>query len=119
MINAKKLPVLNSEMSLAFSDEVIYPEFVGGQAALTNYIIENINYPESSKLKKEEGKVYIIFKVQIDGSMTDVNLKKGVSDALNQEAMRVVKNMPKRNPGSKDGKPAVFEMTLPIQFALQ
>lgn len=115
----KKLPVFNSEMSLTFSDQIIYPEFVGGQSALTNYIIDNLKYPETSKLKKEEGKVYVMFNVQIDGSITDVNVKKGVSDALDQEAVRVVKNMPNWKPGSKDGKPAVFEMTLPIQFALQ
>lgn len=91
-------------------DEASYP---GGHQAMNEFLIENIKYPVEAKKAKEEGKVYVSFVVNTDGSLSNFKVQKGVCESLDQEALRVVKLMPKWNPG-KDKT----SITLPITFKL-
>jgi TonB family protein len=101
------------------AEEIVNPEFKGGQDAMMKFLQSNLVYPEASKTKKEEGSVVVSFVVKKDGKITNVKVKRGVSKALDEEAVRVVRMMPDWKPGMKDGVPADFEMVLPVSFKLQ
>lgn len=109
-----RMPANNS--SAAHIDQ--QPEFPGGQEALIAYLGKTIKYPEAAAKEKVEGTVYISFTVVVDGSITNVELKRGVRDDIDAEAMRVVKGMPKWNPAKAHGKVVDAQMTLPIAFRL-
>lgn len=94
------------------------PEFPGGVDALMDYLRGNLKYPESAKNNKQEGRVFIGFVVEKDGNVTNISVLRGVCEDLDNEAIRVVKAMPKWNPGMKDGKSVRVQYTLPIVFKL-
>lgn len=82
------------------------------------FIQENVTYPESSKLSAEEGTVYVTFVIDSNGKVKDPKIAKGVSDALNAEALRVVQSMPDWTPAMDKGKVVSVQFTLPISFRL-
>lgn len=94
-------------------------EFVGGISAMTSYFQENIKYPKDLADKNLEAKVYMKFQVSKSGKVKNVRIARGSEhDAFNEEATRVVSNMPNWTPGIKDGKAVNANVTLPIQFTL-
>lgn len=110
--------------SLKVEEESIYdfaevePSFPGGTEAMIKWIQANVVYPQSAMDKNEEGMVFVKFVVNRDGSIEQVSIRKGVSEALDKEAMRVVKSMPNWTPGVEDGKPVRVNFTIPISFRL-
>ncbi|MCR9171741.1 MAG: TonB family protein [bacterium] len=92
--------------------------FPGGAAALQSYIVNNIQYPETSIDMDEQGKVYLSFVVGSDGSISQVKVERGVSKDLDREAKRVVRSMPKWIPGEAGGKKVATRCRLPIVFTL-
>jgi len=94
------------------------PEFPGGDQALMTFLLKNVVYPESERLKAIEGKVLIRFLVDTDGSTKDVQLIKSVSPELDKEAMRVVKMLPRFTPGYRLGVPVRVYYNLPVVFRL-
>ena len=94
------------------------PEFPGGEKALLNFIAENVVYPQSAKDKNISGRVFVTFVVEKDGSVSDVKLLRGIGKECDEEAMRVVKAMPKWKPGMNEGKPVRVSYALPIHFRL-
>lgn len=100
------------------TDDVVNPSYVGGVEAMNLFISENIKYPELAKTSAQYGKVYVAFKVQEDGSLIDIEITKGISPELNEEALRIVKAMPKWNPGTKGGQPTIIRYYIPIEFKL-
>ena len=85
---------------------------------MQRFISENVEYPKSAKKNKEEGKVFVQFIIEGDGSLFDIKVVRGVSEALDNEAIRVVKLMPKWSPGESHGKVVRVKYTLPISFRL-
>ena len=97
----------------------VLPRFSGGPDALSKYMNDNLQYPESAEKKGVEGKVYVLFNVEKDGTITDVKIGKSVDPDLDQEAIRLVKGMPKWEPGRKRGKTTLVKnMRMPITFKL-
>ena len=94
------------------------PSFPGGAAAMNQWIVDNVDYPELAREMGEQGIVYVKFVVNSKGNIEKVSIRKGVSDALDAEAKRVVKKMPKWNPGEQAGKAVSVNFTLPIHFRL-
>jgi periplasmic protein TonB len=94
------------------------PEFPGGQQALMKYMSSHLKYPEIAKEEGIQGKVFINFVVQEDGSLREVKVLRGVHPSLDQEAMRVVKSMPLWNPGKNNGKVCCVQYNLPVMFKL-
>ena len=109
------LPGLDGE-SIVFVDEM--PEFPGGQSHLHRYLIHNMRYPNEAREENITGTVYVEFFVEPTGEITDVKVKKSVHEALDAEAVRVIKGMPKWEPGKAKGEPVRTSMTLPIKFSL-
>ncbi len=105
------------------SDEVFVfvtdgPSFIGGDEARLNYFINNIHYPKQAKEKHMQGTVYVTFIVEKDGSVSNVKVLRGVCPSIDQESIRVVKNMPKWKPGLVKEKPVRVQFNLPIRFFL-
>lgn len=95
------------------------PEFPGGVDALYQYLAENIKYPEAARKAKVSGRVFLKFVVRTDGSINDVRVMKGIGFGCDQEAIRIVKNMPKWDPGKQSGRLVNVEYILPISFQLE
>ncbi len=96
----------------------IMPSFKGGTSALTKFLNETIKYPVISIEQHEQGRVICTFVVERDGSITDIQVLRGVSPTLDKEAMRVIKEMPAWNPGIQNGDHVRVKLTLPIVFRL-
>lgn len=94
------------------------PAFPGGLEALKNYLVSRIVYPEIAREQNTEGSVIIGFVVDKKGRVTDVHVVKGVSPALDAEALRVVRIMPSWKPGSHRGRLVKVYFTLPVTFRL-
>ena len=104
-------------------DEIIdFPDveagFPGGPAIMQRYIARNVIYPQTSIEMNEQGRVYLSFIVEVDGSITHVAIERGVSQDLDREAKRVVRNMPKWKPGEAKGKAVRTRCRLPIKFTI-
>lgn len=95
------------------------PSFPGGIESLFSYLGNNIEYPDMAKDARIEGKVYITFVVDKDGSIADVKVLRGIGGGCDEEAIRVVKGMPKWDPGEQRGKAVRVQYNLPINFILK
>lgn len=95
------------------------PEFPGGMQELYTFLGNNIKYPVMAKESGIQGKVYVTFVVEVDGSITDVRVLRGIGGGCDEEAVRVVQNMPKWTPGKQRGKPVRVQYNLPVRFTLQ
>ena len=83
-----------------------------------NYLVENLNYPEKAKAKKITGKVYVSFVVEKDGSISNVKVLRDIGYGCGEEAVRVVKAMPRWKPGMQRGKNVRVQYTLPLNFQI-
>ncbi len=94
-------------------------EFPGGQAALMKWLSQNIRYPEAAQQNDIQGRVIVKFVVEKDGSIGQASIVKGVDKDLDREALRVVKKMPKWQPGKNNGVAVRSYFNLPVTFKLQ
>lgn len=92
--------------------------FLGGAAAMQKWIAENVNYPQTAIEMNEQGKVYLSFVVEADGSISNITVERGVSTDLDKEAKRLVRQMPNWVAGEAKGKKARTRCRLPINFEL-
>lgn len=97
----------------------IMPSFPGGQAALLSWLSSNVKYPVAAEENGIQGRVVCTFVVERDGSITDVQVVRGVDPWLDKEAVRVLLTMPKWNPGIQNGAPVRVKYTCPVTFRLQ
>jgi TonB family protein len=97
-------------------EETINPKYNGGVEAMNQFIAENIRVPGDAKMAGLYGKVYVAFKVTEDGSLIDVEISQGISESMNQEAIRIVKLMPAWIPGTKGGKNTTMRYYIPVEF---
>ena len=95
------------------------PGFPGGEEELFRFLGKNIKYPAMAKDAGIKGMVYVNFVVWIDGTIKDVKVLRGIGGGCDEEAMRVVKNMPKWKPGKQRGKTVPVSYNLPIRFTLK
>ena len=95
------------------------PTFPGGQEALDKYITDNLKYPEAAKENGVEGIVNVGFIVKIDGSIGSIKIIRMVDPDLEQEAIRLVKNMPAWTPADKDGSPVDAPAEVSVPFVLE
>jgi protein TonB len=95
------------------------PSFPGGEAELFKYLGKNIKYPEMANSAGISGVVYVTFVVDKDGKIKDVKVLRGIGGGCDEEAVRVVKNMPSWKPGKQRGKSVTVQYNLPIRFTLR
>ena len=94
------------------------PEFPGGTTKLLEYIQQNITYPMAARESGVQGRVFIGFIVEKDGSVSNVQVLRGIGGGCDEEAVRLVKSFPKFKPGKNRGVPVRVSYTLPINFKL-
>jgi TonB family protein len=94
------------------------PEFTGGMESLAKYLGEHLLYPKEAIVNKVTGTVFVSFIVNADGSVSDVQVLKGIGNGCNEEALRVVQQMPNWLPGKQGGQPVAVRYSLPIRFVL-
>ena len=94
------------------------PEFQGGQAALGRYLGSRLRYPAGARQNKIQGKVYIGFIVEKNGSLADFKVVRGIGAGCDEEAIRVLKSSPAWRPGMANNKPVRTSYVLPITFML-
>ncbi|MEO7080929.1 MAG: energy transducer TonB [Flavobacteriales bacterium] len=95
------------------------PEFQGGMAQMYAYLQKTTKYPDMEFDAGIQGKVYVEFVVERDGSVEDVKVRRGVSPGLDKEALRAVRSMPKWTPGKMNGKAVKVRFTIPVDFKLK
>ncbi|GAB3498058.1 energy transducer TonB [Spirosoma knui] len=95
------------------------PEYPGGLEALRTYLGNTLRYPRDASSAGVGGKVYVSFVVNIDGTLTDVHVLKGIGFGCDEEAIRVLQKMPRWKPGRQSGRPVRVMYTMPIVFALE
>ena len=95
------------------------PWFPGGEQELMNFLMKNMKYPKEATDKGIEGRVIVQFVVDKDGSVVEPKVVKSVSPELDQEALRVIKMMPKWQPGKQNGEVVRVKYHIPVSFRLQ
>ena len=95
------------------------PEFPGGEQAMMDFVGKNVQYPKEAMEKEISGRVLVGFIVEKDGSVNEVKIVRGIGGGCDEEAVRVVKVMPKWKPGKEKGKPVRVSYMMPIFFKLQ
>ena len=94
------------------------PSFPGGEQALIDYVSKNVVYPQEARDKEISGRVFVSFVVEKDGSVNEVKVMRGIGGGCDEEAVRVIKSMPKWKPGKQEGKPVRVSYMMPINFKL-
>jgi protein TonB len=90
----------------------------GGMTAWNEYLSKNLKYPTQARRMGVEGNVILVFVVNTDGSIQDVEVLRGIGGGCDEEAIRVVSGAPKWEPGKQRGRPVRTRMRLPIRFKL-
>ena len=112
------------EKKVSVDDEVFVvveeqAEFPGGLDSMYAYIHKNLKYPELAKEKGIEGRVFVNFIIEKDGSISNVKILRGIGGGCDEAAKEVVEKMPKWKPGTQRGKPVRVQFNLPIKFELE
>jgi protein TonB len=95
------------------------PEYPGGIPELMKFISENISYPQDAINNNIQGRVILKFVVNTDGSIDRIQILRGIDASLDNEAIRVVKTLPRFSPGKQSGVPVPVWFSLPVLFRLQ
>ena len=115
--------IIDSNTTVIIPEPVEFPDedafFPGGAAAMQKWIAENVNYPQTAIEGGDEGRVYLSFIVESDGSVTGVKVERGVSKVLDKEAKRVTQKMPNWTAGEVKGRKVRTRCRLPIIFELE
>ena len=113
-----KVAARNSETDTVMDKCEVMPKFPGGESGMMKFLTENVKYPKEALDKGITGRVLVEFVVERDGSINDVKIMKSVDPILDNEAIRIVKAMPKWEPGTMNGKAVRVKHTLPVTFRL-
>jgi protein TonB len=95
------------------------PEFPGGEEELLKYVNNNIIYPTIARENGITGRVVLTFIVSVDGTISNISVLRDIGGGCAEEAIRVVKKMPKWSAGRHNGRPVNVEFNLPINFELR
>jgi periplasmic protein TonB len=112
------VPVPVEKVDEIFDVVETQPSPPGGMSAWNKYLSDNLKYPTQARRMGVEGSVIVVFVVNTDGSIQDVEVLRGIGGGCDEEAVRVVKGAPKWEPGKQRGRPVRTRMRLPIRFKL-
>lgn len=120
LLDEEPLPTEEEDESNGLDEEVWeeLPEFPGGAGALMKWLTRNINYPKPAQQQKIQGKVVAQFIVNKDGTIADIQIVKSLHPLCDNEALRVLRMMPRWKAGKQHDKPCTTMVALPIVFKL-
>ena len=110
--------VQEDEPKKTFTVVEVMPEYPGGENEMMKFLAENIKYPTVAKENGISGKVYVTFIVEKDGLINDITILRGIGAGCDEEAIRVIKMMPKWKPGTQRGQAVRVQYNVPIKFTL-
>jgi protein TonB len=102
-----------------FKGSEIQPSFPGGETARIMYLLDNLKYPDIARNSGINGPVYLTFVVEPDGSISNIEILRGIGGGCDEEAIRVVQNMPNWIPGKQNGRPVRVQLSMCIKFSLK
>jgi protein TonB len=111
------VPAVSASSPYTLAPEVL-PHYDGGMEAMMKFIQKKLRYPTIAERKKDEGTVYVSFVISNTGTVTNVEIIKGISKECDLEAVRVISMMDKWKPGLQNKMPVAVKMVLPIKFKL-
>ncbi len=114
--NQEKSGLLQEEVYTIVEEMPVFPD---GDLGLRKYLAQTVKYPSVAVDKGIQGKVYVMFVVGKDGTVSNAKVIRGVAPSIDAEALRVVNNLPKWKPGKQGGKDVAVQYTIPINFVLQ
>lgn len=114
----KTIVELPEEDNSTFTTVEVQPSFMGGNSEMYKFLGKNLKYPSAAQRANIQGKVFLSFIVEKDGSITDIETMKGIGFGCDEEAMRVVKLMPKWIAGKQNGRNVRVKFTIPVFFRL-
>ncbi|MFI5171908.1 MAG: TonB family protein [Chitinophagales bacterium] len=115
--NTLKDPAVKKDDFLVWAGQM--PEFVGGFMAMQNWLGKHISYPEFAVRNNVQGKVFVSFIVNTDGTISDANVVTGIGYGCDEEAVDAVNEMPNWMPGKQNSIPVRVKVTIPIKFELE
>lgn len=107
-----------SPLSLKSLGDTTLPYCRQGDSILTDYLISNFEYPLSAQRDSIEGRIIVLFTVNADSTISNISILHGIQTDCDNEALRVVRNMPPFNPATTDGIPISYTIALPIMLRL-
>jgi len=110
--------IADSMTNKIFTSVEIVPEFAGGIEGFMNFIAQHVRYPVSAREGNIQGRVIISFVVEKNGSLSNVEVQRGIGGGCDEEAVRVIKLSPAWRPGLQNGRPVRVEYSVPISFTL-
>jgi TonB family protein len=116
--SVRSLLSLNLDFNPAFTVVETMPSYPGGMGELMKFLANNIKYPLQAKSNGIQGRVFINFTVEADGSISNVRVLRGIGGGCDEEAVRVIKKMPKWDPGIQKGERVRVSYNLPVKFTL-
>jgi protein TonB len=102
-----------------YSTVDVMPQFPCGIDSLNKWLFKNLRYPQTELNNSIEGTVFLSFVVGLDGNISDITIFRGTNVSFDNEAMRLIKSMPKWFPGKCNGTIVAVKMNFPIKFSLQ
>lgn len=117
-VKVQQAPIEEEKADQIFTIVEDQPTPKGGMSAFYEYVSKNLKYPAQARRMGIEGRVYVQFIVDKDGSLSDVKAIKGIGAGCDDEAVRIIKQAPKWNPGKQRGRPVRVRMVLPVVFKL-
>lgn len=109
-------PTADPDSSKIFGAAEEMPSFPGGEKALMQYIKDNTYYPKEMCEGAAQGRVMVGFVINEDGSISDVKVLRSLTPEFDEVAVKIVKGMPKWNPGKQNGKAVKTKYTVPVSF---
>lgn len=103
---------------ISFFQRQIMPEYPGGETALMQFIQDHLDYPRAALDDNIQGRVFVTFIVETDGTLSDLGIAKSVHPLLDKAAIKVVRRLSKFKPGQFEGKPIRVRFSLPINFSI-
>lgn len=115
----KEVETIEEDIPIIGAGIGVMPKFKEGDAAIFKYLLENLKYPKMAIENQIQGTVHLRFVVGKNGKIRDIEILRGINKLLDDEAVRVIKEMPDWSPGKQHGKPVSVYYTLPIRFTLK
>jgi protein TonB len=114
----KEVEIIEEKADVIFDVVETQPNPPGGMSGWNKYLSDNLKYPTQARRMGVEGTVIVVFVINTDGSIQDVEVLRGIGGGCDEEAVKIVKGAPKWEPGKQRGKAVRTRMRLPIRFKL-
>jgi len=96
----------------------VYPRFPGGDEARLTFLKRNVRYPQAALKGGVQGVVVVVFIIETDGSLTGIQIERGIGGGCDEESVRVVKLMPRWEPGKRQGRAVRVMVRMPVVFRI-